>query len=164
MCHPSQLTNTHSSRKQSSWRGTVTGSTLQSPSTPWPSPPRSKHTSALQPRVSPRQQTGPSPHQPPASTSRRPQRHPPGRANVAAEGRRLRARRAVESRWSRNGSSTRTLIQRTGLTTACPKMSRPKLIKPLQQQQHRVRLILVYCDVLDEHLNQPFMVSKHIYY
>lgn len=60
---------THSSRKQSSRRGSVTGSIPQLPSTPKPSLLRCKLTSTLQTGPSPRQPMGPSPLLPPASTS-----------------------------------------------------------------------------------------------
>lgn len=137
--------HTHSSRKQSSWRENATGSIPQSPSTPRPSPLRSRLTSTLRPRASPRQRTGPSPRQPQGSTSHQPRRHPQGRETEAAAGHRLQGRRAGETRRSRKnkGPFMRTLIQRTVLSTACLKTSRLKQIKPLQQQQqqHRVRLI-----------------------
>lgn len=148
VCHPTALdihTHMHSSRKQSSWRESVTGSNPQSHSTPRPSPRRSRLTSTPQRRASPRQRMGPSPRRPPASASHPPHRHLPGKAAAAATGPHLQSRRAGESRRSRKnkGPLMRTPIRRTVLSTACLKMSRPKQIKPLQQQRqpHRVRLV-----------------------
>lgn len=151
-CHPLR---THSSRKQSSWRESVTGSIPQLPSTPKPSLLRCKLTSTLQTGPSPRQQMGPSPHQHLASTSHLPQWHPPRRATAATTGHRLQGRPTGKSRRSRKnkGPFMRTLIQRTVLITACLKTNRPKQIKPLQQQQHRVRLIYFTVMVLDDSLN-----------
>lgn len=154
-CMCCQPLHTHSSRKQSSWRESVTGSIPQLPSTPKQSLLLCKLTSTLQTGPSPRQQMGPSPHQPPASTSHLPQWHPPGRATAATTGHRLRGRRAGQSGRSRKnkGPFMRTLIQRTVPITAFLKTSRLKQIKPQQQQQHRVRLIYLTVMVLDDSLN-----------
>lgn len=150
-----QPLGTHSSRKQSSRRGSVTGSIPQLPSTPKPSLPRCKLTSTLQTEPPPRRQMAPSPHQPPASTSHLLRRHPHGKVRAATTGHRLRCSRAGEGRRSRKNKARlmRTLIQRTVLITACLKTSRLKQIKPLQQQQHRVRQIYFTVTVLDDSLN-----------
>lgn len=145
---------THSSKKQSSWKESVTGSIPQLPSTPKLSLLHCKLTSTLQTGPSPRQQMGPSPHQLPASMPHLPQRHPPGRATAAMTAHRLQGSRAEESRRSRKnkGLFMRTLIQRTVLITARLKTSRLKQIKPLQQQ-HRVRPIYFTVMDLDDSLN-----------
>ncbi len=160
---------THSCRKRSSWRESVTGSTPRLPSTPSQTPPSSRLTSTRRPRAA-RRPTGPSPLQLPASPShppRPPPRHPPRRT---AAGLCLGSRRGRGSKRSREsrGPSTRAQIQKMVLISAWLKMNRLRQIKPLQQ--HRVRLrtgiyfIVLYFNILyNEFKNVSLIMTPSIF-